>query len=161
MIVDIGGQDNKVIEIAATGKQVSFKMNRKCAAGTGSFLEEIAMRLDMSPKNMNLLAMKTKVSTPIGSYCTVFAGTEVIHHLRVEENAAAIMRGVYESVVKRIFEMTPLNMDKKIILTGGAIANNSVLIELFNEKLDQKVYIPKQPQYIGAIGAAFYGLEQH
>ncbi len=161
VIVDIGGQDNKVIELEESGKQVSFKMNRKCAAGTGSFLEEIAMRLDMSPKKMNSLAMETKSAVPIGSYCTVFAGTEVIHHLRVEKDAASIMRGVYESVVKRIFEMAPLNIGKNIILTGGAIANNPVLIDLFNERLNEKVQIPKMPQYTGAIGAALYGLESY
>ena len=74
-LIDIGGQDNKVIMIDDTGKRISFKMNRKCAAGTGAFLEEIANRLKIEMKQLNKLASQAKHNIEIGSFCTVFTGT--------------------------------------------------------------------------------------
>ncbi|MCB0385647.1 MAG: hypothetical protein KDD43_09655, partial [Bdellovibrionales bacterium] len=92
-VVDIGGQDNKVIKLDRDGKQVFFRMNRKCAAGTGSFLEEIALKLNMKTQDMNELAQRASEPVAVGSFCTVFAGTEIIHHLRRGENTEGLMRG--------------------------------------------------------------------
>jgi len=157
VVIDIGGQDNKVIKLDSEGKQTFFKMNRKCASGTGSFLEEIAMRLDLPTSKMNEMARQTHESVTIGSFCTVFAGTEIIHHLRAGQNTHGIMRGVYESVVKRVLEMATI--EDTVILTGGAIANNPVLVELFQERISHSIKVPDRPQLIGALGAALYAKE--
>jgi predicted CoA-substrate-specific enzyme activase len=154
IIVDIGGQDNKVIRISEDGTQLYFKMNRKCAAGTGSFLEDIARKLHISLKRMNLLAQKATKTVPIGSYCTVFAGTEIIHHIRTGKNLHELIRGVFESVVKRVLEMDLLEI--KTILTGGVVANNPVIVDIFREKLVHSIILPPNPQTIGALGAAIY-----
>lgn len=154
IVIDIGGQDNKVIKLAADGKQLFFKMNRKCAAGTGSFLEEIAMRLNTSTAEMNKLAGETDKSVPINSFCTVFAGTEIIHQIRENQDINGIMRGIFESVVKRTLEM--VTIDDTVVLSGGAVATNPVLVDLFREKLDQDVVLPDYPQDTGALGAALY-----
>lgn len=156
-VVDIGGQDNKIIKLDGSGKQVFFRMNRKCAAGTGSFLEEIALKLDLDTGEMNRLAGQTTEPVAVGSFCTVFAGTEIIHHLRRGEDTPGLMRGVYESVTKRILEMATL--DDQVILTGGAIANNSVLVDIFKGKLPNEILVPDFPQFVGALGAALYGIE--
>ena len=81
-IIDIGGQDNKVIKIDNKGRRISFKMNRKCAAGTGAFLEEISPRLDVPLEKMNHLAMQSTNIVELGSYCTVFSATEVLERIR-------------------------------------------------------------------------------
>ncbi len=154
MVIDIGGQDNKVIKLAADGRQLFFKMNRKCAAGTGSFLEEIAMRLDTGTDKMNKLAAQAGKSVPINSFCTVFAGTEIIHQIRENQDINGIMRGIFESVVKRTLEMAPI--DDTVVLSGGAVATNPVLIDLFKEKLEQEVMLLEHPQDVGALGAALY-----
>lgn len=153
-VIDIGGQDNKIIKLDESGKQLFFRMNRKCAAGTGSFLEEIALKLNLKTSEMNEMAQKTQSTIPIGSFCTVFASTEIIHHLRLQENPEALMRGVYESVVKRVIEMS--SIEHKAILTGGAIESNPILIELFKEKLKLPVEVPIHPQLVGALGAALF-----
>lgn len=153
-IVDIGGQDNKVVVINGEGKQLNFKMNRKCAAGTGAFLEEISHRLDTPHADMNRRAASVSATVNIGSYCTVFSVTEIIHHIREGKNINEIFRGVYESVVKRILEMDPLEGD--VVLCGGAVAANPVLGDLFREKLGDRVTIAAHAQTLGAWGAALY-----
>ena len=154
VVVDIGGQDNKVIHVSQSGQQEYFKMNRKCAAGTGAFLEEISFKLNVPQKEMNERASRATRVVSIGSYCTVFSATEIIHHIREGKEIDEIFRGVYESVVKRVLEMDPIA--DTVVLAGGAIANNSVLVELFREKLKVQVIVPPSPQTLGALGAALY-----
>lgn len=157
-VVDIGGQDNKVVRVDAQGRLVNFKMNRKCAAGTGAFLEEIARRLDIPVSRMNRLAQSARSAVEIGSYCTVFTCTEIIHHIREGKKAAEILKGCYESVVKRLLEMDPLDGD--VALSGGVVANHPVIIELFRARLGREPFVPPQPQLLGAVGAALLGLER-
>jgi len=156
-IVDIGGQDNKVVIINAEGKQLSFKMNRKCAAGTGAFLEEISHRLNTPHADMNQRAASVTATVNIGSYCTVFSVTEIIHHIREGKNINEIFRGVFESVVKRILEMDPLAGD--VVLCGGAVAAHPVLGDLFREKLGDRVTTAPHAQTLGACGAALYAAD--
>lgn len=154
VVVDIGGQDNKVIHVSATGLQDSFKMNRKCAAGTGAFLEEIAFKLDVPHTEMNERAARATKTVTIGSYCTVFSATEIIHRLREGADVDGLFRGVYESVVKRVLEMAPIT--DTAVLAGGAVASNPVLVDLFREKLTVPVVVPPSPQTLGALGAALW-----
>ena len=158
-VVDIGSQDNKVVFLTSEGKVDHFQMNRKCAAGTGAFIEEISMHLDINVEQMNALASGTSKAVEVGSYCTVFASTEIIHHIRAGKHLDEIIRGVYTSVVKRIMEMGVL--DSGVLLCGGLVEKNPVLVELFKERLLETVVVPKNPQFAGAIGAALYGLNNN
>ena len=81
-VIDIGGQDNKIIKIDSSGSRVGFKMNRKCAAGTGAFLEEMSLRLDIPLQDMDAMARKAETTVVLGSYCTVFTATEVLEKIR-------------------------------------------------------------------------------
>ncbi len=116
-IIDIGCQDNKIIRLDESGRRIDFKMNRKCAAGTGAFLEEIAVRLDVSLNELDALAAGSTDAAPLNSFCTVFAATEILSHLREGVPLKDLIRGAFVSVVKRVAEMDPL--DGKVILTGG------------------------------------------
>jgi len=153
-LIDIGGQDNKVIMIDDTGKRISFKMNRKCAAGTGAFLEEIANRLKIEIRQLNELAGHAEHDIEIGSYCTVFTATEILAKIREGALVEDIVKGVFTSVIKRIEEMTSL--DGKIVMTGGVVAHNPVLVEMFEERIGMKIDVPPLPQLTGAFGAALY-----
>jgi predicted CoA-substrate-specific enzyme activase len=157
-IVDIGGQDNKVIVLDAGGGRVSFKMNRKCAAGTGSFIEEMALRLDVPLGEMDGLARDAEESVPLSSFCTVFAKTEILAHLRRGVEVGGIVRGAFESVVDRILEMDPL--EGKVMLTGGVVAFNPTIREILAEKLGRDVTVPEHPQFTGALGAALTARRQ-
>ncbi|MEK6623447.1 MAG: acyl-CoA dehydratase activase [Bdellovibrionota bacterium] len=158
-IIDIGGQDNKIIKLDQSGKQLSFKMNRKCAAGTGSFLEEISYKMGISIAEMNTLAQESTCAETISSFCTVFAATEIIHHMRAGANISAILRGVFDSVTRRVLEMDTIEND--LVATGGAVFHNPMLLVSLNELLRRPVHLLPSPQTMGAFGAALYALESH
>ncbi|MFX0042740.1 MAG: acyl-CoA dehydratase activase [Candidatus Hodarchaeota archaeon] len=156
-IIDIGGQDTKVIKLDAEGKISRFKMNRKCAAGTGVFIEEIANRLDIPLSEMNNLAAKSTKNIPLGSFCTVFAKTEILTRIKEGEQVEDLVKSAFESVIRRIIEMTEL--EGNIVLTGGVIAHNSIIGEILRREIGTDILIPPNPQLIGAIGAALYAIE--
>ncbi|MFX0002447.1 MAG: acyl-CoA dehydratase activase [Promethearchaeota archaeon] len=156
-VIDIGGQDTKVIKLDDQGKIVRFKMNRKCAAGTGAFIEEIAYRLDIPLKDLNDLAAKSTSKVPLASFCTVFAKTEILTRIKDGEKVEDLIRSAFGSVIKRIIEMTEI--EGTVVLTGGLIAHNSIIGEILKNELNADILIPPLPQFTGAIGAALYGLE--
>ena len=95
-VVDIGGQDNKIIKLDAAGRRVSFKMNRKCAAGTGAFLEEMALRLRLPIEELDRLARSADGEVVLGSYCTVFTATEVLEKIKSGHPVDRIVRGLFQ-----------------------------------------------------------------
>ncbi len=151
-IIDIGGQDNKIIHLDDKGRRLDFRMNRKCAAGTGAFMEEIALRLGLQVGELNGLASSTDRPVKLGSFCTVFAKTEILSHLRRGEPVEGIVRGAFISVVDRILEMDPL--EGEVVATGGVVAFNPVIVEILTERLGRPVAVPEQPRFTGALGAA-------
>ena len=157
-IIDIGGQDSKVIRLDSRGKRLSFKMNRKCAAGTGAFLEEIAARLDVPLAALNGMAEKAGNPLVLGSYCTVFTKTEILARIRAGAKIEDIIHGVFESVVRRILEMTPLT--EELVLTGGVVAHNPVLAVILKGKCGHEIGVPPEPQLTGALGAALLARER-
>lgn len=156
-IIDIGGQDNKIIKIDADGRRISFKMNRKCAAGTGAFLEEMALRLDVPLENMNDLAAESTDIVELGSYCTVFSGTEVLERIREGKKRADIVKGLFLSVIKRVMEMD--SFSEKVAMSGGVVAYNPLLPKMLAEIIGREVLLPEYPQFTGAFGAALFALD--
>jgi predicted CoA-substrate-specific enzyme activase len=156
-IIDIGGQDNKIIKLDAEGRRDSFKMNRKCAAGTGAFLEEMSSRLDIPLDEMNNLARQATEMIKIGSYCTVFSATEVLENIRHGKPVADIIKGIFYSMIQRVLEMDSLT--EKVVLSGGVVAYNPYLVEMAAELIGRPVRFPELPQFTGAHGAALYALE--
>ncbi|MFX1511897.1 MAG: acyl-CoA dehydratase activase [Promethearchaeota archaeon] len=155
-IVDIGGQDTKIIK-TQDGKRIGFKMNRKCAAGTGTFLEELALKLRIQLAELDKLAKQSNNPSQIGSYCTVFTATEILSRIREGESLEDMVRGAFHSVVKRVLEIDVL--DTQVVLTGGVVAHNPSIVEIFEEELGKSVLIPPSPQLFVALGAALYALE--
>ena len=153
-VIDIGAQDNKVIHLDDSGRRVSFKMNRKCAAGTGAFLEEIAHRLDLEVSELNDLAEASTKEVTLGSFCTDFTATEILAKIRAGGKVEDIAKGAFRSVAKRIFEMD--TVDGSLVLTGGVVAHNPVLVGLVAEVFGAEVHVPPSPQHTGALGAALF-----
>lgn len=156
-IIDIGGQDNKIVKLDANGRRTGFKMNRKCAAGTGAFLEEMSARLDIDLADMNGLAEQSEDMIKLGSFCTVFSATEVLENIRRGKNVTDIVKGVFFSMAKRVLEMDSLT--DEIVMTGGVVAHNPYLVTMTEELVNRPILIPEHPQLTGAIGAALYGVE--
>jgi len=160
LIVDIGGQDNKVINIDSSGKRLNFKMNRKCSAGTGTFIEEIANRLSVPKDSLDDLARRADKDLSLNSFCTVFASTEILSRIRDGETVENMVRGAFNSIVLRVIELGLAGKeDTKIILTGGVVQYNPFIVELLEKKLGVKIDVPPQPQITGALGAALIAQE--
>ncbi len=156
-IIDIGGQDNKIIKLDDQGLRTNFKMNRKCAAGTGAFLEEMAMRLDVALEEMDGLARRSENMVKLGSFCTVFSATEVLKNIRQGVKLPDIVKGVFFSMAKRVLEMDSLT--EKVVMTGGVVAHNPYLVKMTEDIIGRSILVPEYPQLTGAIGAALYGME--
>ena len=156
-IIDIGGQDNKVIKLDNEGRRTNFKMNRKCAAGTGAFLEEMSQRLDIPIEEMDTLARQSTEMVELGSYCTVFSATEVLEKIRQGKKVPDIIKGLFFSVIKRVLEMERIT--DSITMTGGVVEHNPFLVEMVKEITGAEVLTPPHPQLTGAVGAALFALE--
>jgi predicted CoA-substrate-specific enzyme activase len=156
-IVDIGGQDTKVIKLDEGGKRIGFKMNRKCAAGTGAFLEEIAHRLSIEMDEMNVLASKSSNMVPLASYCTVFASTEILTRIKDGEKVEDMVRSAFESVARRVLEMDSL--EGTVVMTGGVVAHNNMIVKILERYHGGEIMMPPNPQLTGAFGAALFAKE--
>lgn len=157
-VLDIGGQDVKVLEVQ-NGKLMNFIMNDKCAAGTGRFLEVMANILEVRLSEMETLALEAEETVAISSICTVFAESEVISRLAEGKNRSAICAGIHEAVAAKAVGLAGrMELGEKMMITGGAAANRD-LVQRIERKLGKKVMCCEMAQYAGAIGAALFALE--
>ena len=157
-IVDIGGQDSKVISASPT-KVLDFVINRKCAAGTGAYIEELAHRLEIKLADLAALESKHDKDLTLNSYCTVFAGQEVIKILVGGEKVENLIHALYVSVAKRVLEMWSFSHDT-LVFSGGVMQYHQPLYRIFSEKLPgRKVILASEAQFCGALGAAQYALK--
>jgi predicted CoA-substrate-specific enzyme activase len=157
-LVDIGGQDSKVIRITNEGKVMDFAMNDKCAAGTGRFLENTSSRLGVPLERMGKEALSTSEEVSISSTCTVFAESEIVSLIAHGVPVPAILRGLHRSLVKRLIAMIrTVGLENPLILSGGVVRNPAIRYML-TEETGEEVILPEFPQLMGAYGAALIGL---
>lgn len=155
LVVDIGGQDSKVIRLGnGTGAFADFEMNDRCAAGTGRFLEVMAGRLGFSLEEFGRAALRAADAVALSSMCTVFAESEVISLLAAGRDRAAIARGLHASIVDRIHPLVARFDSSGDVLMAGGVALNPCLVDLLSQKLGRAVIVPENPQIVTAIGAA-------
>jgi predicted CoA-substrate-specific enzyme activase len=159
MVVDIGGQDSKVIKVGPGGRSLDFLMNDKCAAGTGRFLEIIARTLELDITDLGPLALQAGEGVTISSMCAVFAESEVVSLIAQGYAQNVIIRGIAESVAGRVAGMARrIGMAEPVMLTGGVAQNEGVAAAL-ERVLGVKVRVPAEPQIVGALGAACIAAE--
>ncbi len=153
-VVDVGGQDSKVISLGTGGKVLDFSMNDKCAAGTGRFLEVMAAKLQVGLDRMGPLSLEARGEASISSVCTVFAETEVVSLVARNHPTEEIVRGIHRSIVTRIAAMLRgIGVREQVVMTGG-VARNSGVVALLEEQIEKRVLVPQDPQSAGALGAA-------
>jgi predicted CoA-substrate-specific enzyme activase len=152
-ILDIGGQDSKVIR-ANKGKVEDFEMNDKCAAGTGRFLEVMATTLGYTIDEFSNVAAQSEKAVTISSMCTVFAESEVVSLIARGEDRRNIALGLHQSILNRILGiMGRTGYEDKIAFAGG-VAKNKCMITLLERRLGVHILVPREPQIVGALGAA-------
>lgn len=157
LIIDIGGQDSKIISLDPDGNVVNFTMNDKCAAGTGKFLEVAASILETTIDQIAALAKESTDPCQINSTCAVFAQTEVISLLAQKRSRNDILAGLHLSMANRIAKMArKYKSDGDVLMTGGS-ANNDALRTALEDELMCDIYKANYPQSNGAVGAALIG----
>lgn len=154
-IIDIGGQDAKIIRMDDEGVLVDFVMNDKCAAGTGRFLEVMSKILGLSLEELGPVSLTSRDRVELSSRCSIYAETEVLHYLQRGVDKASIAFGVNRSMADRVMALVRrVGIEKEVVMSGGVAKNVAVRAEL-EKMMNVRMLMPKvDPQIIGAYGAA-------
>lgn len=159
-IIDVGGQDAKVISLNSKGRMCNFIMNDKCAAGTGRFLDVMASVLRMKTEELGKCALKATDPAAISSTCTVFAESEVISQMAIGVSRENLVAGICNSVVARTAAFARrAGITEQVCMSGG-VAQNQAIRKGLGINLGTEILYSPLSQYCGAIGAALYGWEQ-
>jgi len=159
-VLDIGGQDSKVIRLLPDGRVSDFAMNDKCAAGTGRFLEVMARTLEMDLERMGRRSLASRKSLSINSTCTVFAESEVISLIASGASPEDIARGVHLAIADRVAALADrVGCAAPAVMTGG-VAKNPGARRALEERFGIRFLVPKEPQLTGALGAALIAREK-
>lgn len=161
LVIDIGGQDSKVIAIDPNGLVARFAMNDRCAAGTGKFLETLARAMNVGIDEMGALALEATTKLNVSSMCATFAETEVISLLAEGNAKVEVLGGVHAAVAKRTFGLVSrVGKVEPIVMTGG-VARNLAAVKHIEELLGCRLILPDRPQIAGALGAALFALDDY
>jgi predicted CoA-substrate-specific enzyme activase len=157
-ILDIGGQDTKAISLDSEGNMKKFEMNDKCAAGTGRFLEVMATALGFSLEEFSKAALSAKEAVKINSMCTVFAESEVVSLTSQGAARDEVALGIHKAIVSRSAGLLKkVAGPGKIFFAGGVALNECVRI-LLEQEMKSPLFVPPDPQIVGAVGAALSAL---
>lgn len=159
-VIDIGGQDAKVLRVGKGGMMESFVMNDKCAAGTGRFLEVMARILEVDIGQLAELSEKSTQKVDISSTCTVFAESEVISQLSQNTDICDIINGIHRSVAGRVSGLARrVGVTPMVVMTGG-VAQNSGVRHALEDELQVDIHTSELAQYAGALGAALFAFRK-
>ena len=159
-VIDIGGQDSKVIGISDNFRVTNFVMNDKCAAGTGRFLEVMASALSVEIGEMGDLCLASQEKVEVSSMCTVFAESEVISLFAQGLKKRDIAAGIADSIARRIIGMVgQVGLKEKVVMSGG-VAKNAGVVRAIEKRIETKLFIAQEPQIVGALGAGIIALER-
>lgn len=154
LLIDVGGQDSKVIRIGEDGRPTDFEVNDKCSAGTGRFLEVMARVFEVPINELGMLALESNSPSSISSTCTVFAESEVVGRIGAGENSKDIAAGVHKAMASKIGTLSKrVGVVPPICVTGG-VALNAAFRHYLSKQLGSELWIPDEPQLTGALGAA-------
>lgn len=161
LVIDIGGQDSKVISVDANGLVAQFAMNDRCAAGTGKFLETLARAMQVELPEMGPIALEAKQALKISSMCATFAETEVISLLAEGNTKPDVLGAVHAAIASRTLGLVG-RVGKKgpVVMTGG-VAKNVAAVHYIQEALGMPLHLPSSPQIAGALGAALLALDDY
>lgn len=163
VLVDIGGQDSKVMLLDGNGRVADFAMNDKCAAGTGRFLEAMARALEVDIDDLGDLDRDVQGNLTLSSMCTVFAESEVVSLVADGAPVKEIVSGLHRSIASRTVAMVsriaPDLANLPVAMSGG-VARNSGVVRALEKALGAPIKVPPSPDTIGALGAALIALER-
>ncbi|MCK4341401.1 MAG: CoA activase [Phycisphaerae bacterium] len=158
-VVDVGAEEGRMVRCNERGKVIDFAYNEKCAAGAGTFAEGMARALQVTVEELGSLALQSKEAVQMNAQCAVFAESEVVTLIHNKTPREAIARAVLDATASRIISMVrKVGFEKDFVLIGG-VALNPGFVKAMKRGLESDVYVPEDPEYIGALGAALAAAE--
>jgi predicted CoA-substrate-specific enzyme activase len=158
-VIDIGGQDSKVIRVDTSGSSIDFVMNEKCAAGTGRFLEVMARALEVDMGALQELSARARRVASISSMCTVFAESEVVSLVAENVPVDEIVAGLHAAIAERVSAMAHrVGLAPRVVMTGG-VARNGGVVRALEQRLSCAISVAPEPQIVGALGAALLAVQ--
>lgn len=158
-VIDIGGQDIKVLKLADSGRLLNFIMNDKCAAGTGRFLDVMSRVIEVPVDELGKKALESKNPCTISSTCTVFAESEVISQLARGVKTEDLIAGICKSVASRVASLAKRSGIEELVVMSGGVAKNIGVVKAMEAELGKDIYISENSQLNGALGASLYAYE--
>jgi (R)-2-hydroxyacyl-CoA dehydratese activating ATPase len=158
MVVDIGGQDSKIIHVDPNGRAVDFVMNDRCAAGTGRFLEVMARVLELDLDELGMMGLDA-IPVSISSMCAVFAESEVVSLLAAEIPKERIVAGINKSIADKMAAMIHKFGPRNQVLFSGGVAKSKAVQVALERATGLSLVVPEEPQIVGALGAAIIASE--
>lgn len=156
-VLDIGAQNTRAMAVEANGRVKKFRMNDKCAAGAGRFMERVAKALEVSIEQLGPMSLQATEPTPISSICAVLAESEVINHVTEGKKIEDIICGAHVSITDRVVAMLrQIGGEDEITVTGG-VTKNAGMVKVLEDRVGKKINICPDSEFMGAIGAAQLG----
>lgn len=157
--LDVGAEEARAFKIAANGRVLDFAVNEKCAAGAGVFIETMARTLEVTLDEMSALAQQATGAVTLNSPCTVFAESEVVSLIHAQTPRAEIARAVFASIAARVASLARrIGIEADVALVGG-LARSVAFVAALQRELGMEILVPRDPEYIGALGAALVARE--
>jgi predicted CoA-substrate-specific enzyme activase len=153
-VIDIGAEEGRAIKISSEGKVLDFAINEKCAAGTGTFVEAMAIALEISVEEMATISLKSNKSIPMNAQCAVFGESEVVSLIHQNIEKQDIAKAVHDAIAGRIASVARIVGLKKDIVIIGGMAKNEGFIDSLRKEIAMDIIVPDDPDFVGALGAA-------
>jgi predicted CoA-substrate-specific enzyme activase len=153
-VIDVGAEEARALKCAADGRVLDFAVNEKCAAGAGIFIETMARTLEVPLEEMGALSLQAAGTATLNSQCTVFAESEVVSLIHAQTPQAEIVRAVHEAIAGRVASLARRVGNEPAIALVGGVAHNVGFIDALVRELGMEVLVPRDPEFIGALGAA-------
>jgi len=154
LVIDIGGHGVRVMRLGEGGIVSDFKTNDKCSSGTGCFMDAMAVALNVSVEEAGNRSLKASSVECISSNCTVFAESEVVSMIARGKTTEEILAGINRMVARRIAALVNATGGRGMVLVCGGVAQNKGLIKELKDVMDRQMFVPEEPTYVGALGAA-------
>jgi predicted CoA-substrate-specific enzyme activase len=153
-VIDVGAEEGRAIKISPEGKILDFAINEKCAAGTGTFVEAMAIALEISVEEMAAISLRSKTSIPMNAQCAVFGESEVVSLIHQNIGKQDIAKAVHDAIAGRIASVARIvGLEKDIAVIGG-MAKNQGFIDSLKKEIGMEIIVPHDPDFVGALGAA-------
>jgi predicted CoA-substrate-specific enzyme activase len=153
-VIDVGAEEGRAIKISPDGKVLDFAINEKCAAGTGTFVEAMAIALEIGVEEMAAISLKSKTSIPMNAQCAVFGESEVVSIIHQNVEKRDIAKAVHDAIAGRVASVARIvGLEKDIVVVGG-MAKNEGFIDSLKKEMAMDIVVPADPDFVGALGAA-------